>query len=602
MFANKTPVSGKVEFAHALKKAVRGASEHQRRALSALELNLSKAFAINTSDLLIVVDALEARSRLKADLLGRGRTPAYVRNQLSTLNQVLRNAKPVSGPAMKTSPWFKRFGTLLNEGSPPGEKRAVEFFLWFANETKITPDTFDPMKHFPEFGAFLEARTGLSKFGNLRKFKRDVRRLLSQAGYLFPAVVTAPPLPKAMEIAIEKLGFHATNSAPTQTTPKGKRKLFAELEGNTSPIRDITWRATAKDLRRYLAFFQTRNRETFEKMTLADWLTIDRVKEFFIDAHEREAFSAKTGETWISRLNRVYKYAVEQKLLGFEERGREDQKRFSDEIWSLTPHLRKNFRASTTRDRIERNGGIPPWAELHKKFQEQSKIEFKLLKKKKVLSEKLSKEDRSEEAKKIDLQIAIRTEEYLMVAFHLYLACRKRDITHTISITHFKKLSNEFFHLRYAPSKTSGRPKPPYVDVCLPPWLTPIVEDYLERYHSLIYPGAQLLFPADIRNKKSQHKIAHSGEAKEGNYDEWLQRVTLKYFGGRVGVNLFRKSLTTFFAMHGILHSYLFLGHALSARNVGLTAIETEYYLHWSDKERLEHGKRHWEQVLRLLL
>ena len=308
-----------------------------------------------------------------------------------------------------------------------------------------------------------------------------------------------------------------------------------------------------------------------------------------------------TAETWIVRFNRIHKYACAQKVRGFEHLSGDERQHYHQELWSLIPHLRKGMRKSATQERIKARGGLPTWEELHRSFEKNTLAEIKIIAGKLRSAARAASERDHERAHQLKRQAALATRELLMVSFHLYLACRKHDIRHTLRTDSLRRLSDQLTHVGFIPSKTSGKKRAPVVDCCLPPWLTPLIDVYVTELHQLIYSGATLLFPADIRNKKAQARVAHSGEAKHGNYDEWLARVTVKYFDRRMGANDFRYVLTNFFAKHGIPRLYCFLGHTPDFRTSSLTAMEVENYLRWGDRERLQHAERHYDMLLELL-
>jgi hypothetical protein len=594
------PTAGIVEFADAYKRAHAEANDNQKRNLAALASCLVESYGLANEGDLKRADVLELRSRVKTCLRERGRSAGYIRNQLSALNAVLRVAEIVPDHSETVEIWRNRLPHISDNADTGnergrGRRRAREHFLWFVRETGLMPSTFDPDTHLRAFREFLRTHTDLTDSGGIRTIHRIIKDELAQSGYSFRTPTSPKPLPGAMESAIKAMGDYALNRQEHLVSKAGKQKLFAELEGNGSPIRENTWEATASDLRRYLRFHRTRTPDDFEETTLARYLDLERVKEFFSDAHEREKFTAATGETWIVRLNRIHLYATRTRIPGFETATEESHEKYSREIWSLIPHLRKHLRSSAVRERLEKRGGLPTWEDLHRSFETTSKIELKTVLNKIKRSKTLNGDARLQ----LDRQVALKLEEYLMIAFHLYFACRKHDMRKTIEVGSLKRLGVPAFQLQYLPSKTSGNARPSMVDAPVPPWLVPILELYLFNYQPLIYPGASLLFPADARLKRL--KIARPGAAKEGNYTEWLSRVSRRYFGMKLSATDFRYVLTNFFAKNGLSKLYAFIGHNPDVRTSQLTRMEIDNYLRWGDRERISHARRHYESVVEIL-
>ena len=145
-----------------------------------------------------------------------------------------------------------------------------------------------------------------------------------------------------------------------------------------------------------------------------------------------------------------------------------------------------------------------------------------------------------EEARNLDLRIAIKLRDLIQASFHLYSASRPSDPRQNITTHSLTRISPEFFSLNDLPSKTSGQEKPSTVDMCLPPWLTPVIEVYLDRYQALIHPGTDLLFPADERRKQANASVPHPGPARKGNPYSATARLTKKFFGRAICANNLR--------------------------------------------------------------
>ena len=301
------------------------------------------------------------------------------------------------------------------------------------------------------------------------------------------------------------------------------------------------------------------------------------------------------------RMFRFIKYANATQVGGFAL-SKTELEETTHAMWSLVGKVRKNFRKSTVNERLAKEGGVPKWEELHQHFEEsisKTCTELERLKKK---SDELKKNPVNlANAKILDLRIALKLRDLILASLHLYAACRPQDTRAIIKTSSLTRISKEYFSLGYLPSKTSGKKKPSAVDMCLPPWMTPFIEVYLERYQHLIYQGTDLLFPADERLKKAHSNVAHEGPVRHGNADAAFARLTKSYFGKSISANRMRYSLTSFFSSRDLGGLYLFLGHQPDRSMNKITKIEHDHYLRKDDHERLKIAKRHYEAVTELL-
>ena len=258
--------------------------------------------------------------------------------------------------------------------------------------------------------------------------------------------------------------------------------------------------------------------------------------------------------------------------------------------------IEKQFTKPGVNARLMKRGGPPRFQDLYAKLMASSTDEITRLTKKLAQAARTGDRAAYEAARR---QVALGVQEICVMIMLLHFGSRRRDITHALKKSDLRHLTPELILVNYLPSKTSGNDKPSEVDACLPGWFVHLFDLYLERYHAVIYPGAELLFPADIERKKVHAYVAHDGEARNGNIAGWIARKTAKYFGTPNQCNMFRKSLTTLFDVQGLHGVHLFTGHR--DKNSTLTPIEREHYSVISDKSRIDRARNSDQMIQRLV-
>ena len=600
--------NGVINLSQAYTRAIEQPEAIKRRAhLHALKKQLEKMLNITDLEEAKPIHAFELRTRLKGNLLQNGYSPAYARNLNSMLTFMLRYAEgdeaaqdydewgAAIDPAIKTIT-----SNATDDKVATNLARARHHMILYFFRNQITRATFESDAHLKGYRQFLKTDCGLNPEGKGRLILKASKSILAKIGYAPETQKVLAQLPEKFLREIAIMGKYATQSVSTtpQSTPIDDP--FADTPSDEpGKIRSITWNARRKDIERYLRFWQAQEPKGFEQSNLCDWLNKNRIIEFLTDAFRAKRFSANTAETWISRLVQFMKYANETKVGGFDL-PQVELEATTHQIWTLVGKIRKNFRKSTVDERLEKEGGAPEWEELHKNFEAALLTDCTLLERFQIESEKLKKNPLTHAKASVwDLRIALKLRNSIMASFHLYAACRPQDTRATIKTSSLTRISTEYFSLGYLPSKTSGKKKPSVVDMCLPPWMTPLIEIYLERYHHLIYQGTDLLFPADERLKKAHANVAHEGPVRHGNADAAFARMTKAYFGKELSANRMRYSLTNFFSSRELGGLYLLLGH-LPDKSM-LTDVERGAYERKFAPERLRIAKRHYAEVTELL-
>ena len=249
MLTDKDPVFGLVQLATGFKRAEQDANANRRVGLSALRTHLLAIYAVKSVEDIGTVDAVETKGRLRALLRKRARSPAYVRNQLSVLNHVLRCAERMPGesdiPSLWVKPLEQAVTAAIEEAGAAGAEqfaRTRELFLAFLRTEDVAPEKFEPARHIPEFGRYLVTRHGLAAAGMARTHKRLISQILARMGYKLPAQARPASLPDVFESEIAALGSYATNSAPELRTSTGKRGFSPRSKATRIPFGKIPGR------------------------------------------------------------------------------------------------------------------------------------------------------------------------------------------------------------------------------------------------------------------------------------------------------------------------------------------------------------------------
>ena len=154
----------------------------------------------------------------------------------------------------------------------------------------------------------------------------------------------------------------------------------------------------------------------------------------------------------------------------------------------------------------------------------------------------------------------------------------------------------EFYHIGWQPGKTRRTHNSPEVDVCIPFWLTGLLEDYL-LLRRFIHPTSPALFPAF---RVAQERCAESlkdGLKKNISYGQF-QDLAKSWSGADLANNLMRKVVGKTYKSLGLLDLHKTLGHSKRSREADMTddntVLERDAYLILDDDDRVEIARKNF--------
>ena len=564
--------------------------------LSALKKHILKLKGVKDLEGLTSLNALITWEELQANLVKENVSYGYCRSLKSAFGKVVAAAPKI--PTIDTSQVEAVHALFRKNNIATDGPGAVAFFRFFEFLQRTHVDLTDGDAIALDFVKYLESHYKISPLGQCRNNKRFIKSALKSCGVPFKEIKTSPRFPH-LESQIEAIKSHLfSNSTPTAADQKPvKRKLQFPTAGEpkkrrsrfdrTKKLRPATWIKTERCLRILLNFLRDRlGSEKFNSLNLVDLLTIANFQDFLDDKYEQDAYTMATVRTYIDSVTRVCVEGWNAKAGGFEKLSCEVVDTTVSQMWSWYYSVATEFKKPGVREKIREAGGLPSYNDL---FSHCLKSLTKELTVQNDYLEEMSFSDNGKQQhtlRQIALSLARCVEAALIITF----APRLSDTFNTIKISSISKTKDGSIILNYFPSKTSNRDDPCLVKACVPEWFATLFEVYVTQYHHLIYPNAQLLFPANYEMKVRHEHLAKEGEARMGNHSEARARISRKFFGQDICANDLRKSLISFFAGK-IQDCHRYTGHKPDARNLGLTKIELDNYYYPDDHQIIESDK-----------
>lgn len=434
-----------------------------------------------------------------------------------------------------------------------------------------------------DFQNFLTIDRSLTRFGGAQTNRDQIRDVLIAASLFEKHRVERVEFGTKLLSQLDKLETFAVNGHITEDQKQSLR--IAEYGGNTKVIERRTIEKNRRTVKAWVKFEISRGK-LVDEITLETFLNIDFQTDY-LDFMKREKYSLSSAESNLDIAKSLARLAFESKAVDF------DLEAFKGSVNKRYEILKNHFSRKDVRKHEKyREGGVPDTKELHSFFCKKLEKErpkwqavFRLLLK--------SKNQQPDNVHNLFAETAVEVRGAVFAALTLFLSPRMGDVT-LLDRDNLRFLNEELINVSFIPTKTKNTRAQPVVDMCLPPWITGLIADYLLIVKFMNVTSTKL-FPPLIRSGQAQ-----VDEKKKLSYSQFVT-LTTKWLRTELSANDMRTILSNLYLSCGVDSLYLAMGHALDRTSQGdrggLTTLESRNYLSLTDNIRIKKALASYDLI-----
>lgn len=536
----------------------------ERRYLNALKERLQEANNGIALEDMESIRSPQIVDSFNAFIKSSGLSDGYRRNLLSRLYKVLSFSPELEDLSCFQNAWEEE---LQNKASRESLRSpSMGYWLEYVKVKKILPRKITD-EELSDFADYLSSTKGMNRGGTAYNYRRTMRDVLKKVDLFIAAPDKSIEFPKRLSGELAKISIYAQNK---HLNEEERNSLFLEDHGgNSREIEAVTVKKLRYQVHSWVRFYK--DEKDIEIESLEEILNKTFLKEYLDYCYKNQLITKQTAASALDNAKSLKRLAIESEAIS----GTQDEIiSFRNDLKPLYGALKK-FKKLGVNEILRNQGGLPATADLHREWIKNIKRN-QLKWKARFDSFSLTKPSESFESfLKGDLQ---DLRGALFTGISLFVAPRSGDIV-DIKIENLRKIE-EYWHLFYTPNKTSHHFNAPVVDVSLPKWITPLLEDYL-IVRKLIHKDSEFLFPAFSVTNKNEKALSH-GQKKSFSHVQ-VQAMSKRWLGKSLSSNEFRKILTTTYKMYGLRDLYEATGHSAHSTSYEdrgfLTEVESSNYL-----------------------
>lgn len=514
----------------------------------------------------------------------------YVRNIRSGLYFIIDHSPIVEDLSYISQGWEEALAKAIPTLNP--KSQSLIYWGQFVESKRIWPIT--PQEHdvLAAFQTWLTSDKGLSKHSTAFDRRSDIRDWLRVASLLIEHEEPEVQYSQKLKTQFDQISLYAKNE---HIPPEYRRGLKRKRHGaNTKTISDDTLKKLRYQLNAWIKWKMVKGHDV-SALDIEHLLSPSFLEDYLDDKNKSQEITLETARTSIWNAQTLARLATGAgisviKSESYDDALEELEKAVLDETWKPSRNDRLH--------QLSKSGKAPTMKGLHDYFVE--KVTESLPKWSATLKElKLTPQPQDVSS------IAVSTLEELrgavFIGLEMYMSPRVGDCP-KLPAECLRRLE-EFHHISWIPQKTKRQNFSPEVDVCIPWWLTGLIDDYL-LVRTFIHPTSPALFPPFF-NAQNRSAVSDRENFKSKISYGQFQSLAKAWCGQYLGNNMMRKIVGKTYKSLGLTDLHMTFGHSNSSKEARMTdnntEIERDHYMIPDDDCRLEIARRNFNILARKL-
>lgn len=516
--------------------------------------------------------------------------PAYLRNLRSGLFFIIDHSPILEDLSYISVGWMEALKTKI----PTLNVAAQTLIYWrqYVEAQRMWPVSAVGHAEITDFQKWLVSEKSLAKHSSAFNRRCEIRDWLRAADLFIEAPDDGVEFSERLQSEFRAMSRFGKNEHVPQHIGGLKRRRYG---GNVRPIGDETLKKLKYQIHSWLKWI-AKHKGDISKIGIVDLVRVQFLEDYLDDQQKNQACTCETALTTIFNAKSLQRLAMGAKLIEPP----------SDSTIKELDELEKLVKAETwlpSRNELlsqaSRAGKMVRLIDLNNYFIKA--VERELPKWSVILKELRELKGPSELSVQAET-VLMEVRAAVLVAVEMYLSPRMGDCR-SLGVEALRDLE-EFVHFGWTPQKTDKKNFAPEVDVCAPPWLTGLLQDYL-LVRRFIHAESPALFPAFQRAQARSSQSKKDGYKANISYGQF-QDMSRRWLGHtNLSNNLMRKIVGKTYKSLELTDLHKTLGHSTRSREAQMsdnnTEIERDHYMILDDSDRAEIARSNYSILARKL-